>query len=51
MKKYSIWKNVLLLSFTSVLFFHIAMANAADDNQDVKSSGGDEECVITDDQI
>lgn len=51
MRKNSIWKKLILLSFGSILALHINVASAQDDSTSVKTSTNGEECVITDDQI
>ena len=51
MKLNSIWKNIALLTFGTVFALHIQMATAQDDSGSIKTSTGDEECVITDDQL
>lgn len=51
MKQNSIWKKFVLLSFGSILALHINVASAQDDSTSVKTTTGDEECVITDDQL
>lgn len=51
MKENSIWKNVMLLTFGSILALHIQVVKASDDSStSTVSTSGDEECVITDDQ-
>lgn len=51
MRKNSIWKKMVLLTFGSILALHINVASAQDDSGSVKTTSGDEECVITDDQV
>ena len=51
MKLNSIWKNMALLTFGTVFALHIQMAQAQDDSSTIKTTTGDEECVITDDQL
>jgi hypothetical protein len=51
MKLNSIWKNIALLTFGTVFALHIQMAHAQDDTSTIKTTTGDEECVITDDQL
>lgn len=51
-KQNSIWKNVILLTFGTLMALHIQVVKASDDGSNVKTSGsGDEECVITDDSL
>ncbi len=50
MKRNSVWKNVLLLTLGSVFALHLQMANASEDSSEIKTTSGDEECVIKDDQ-
>jgi len=51
MKLNSIWKNIALLTFGTVFALHIQMSYAQDDTSTIKTSTGDEECVIKDDQL
>lgn len=51
MKLNSIWKNIALLALGTVFALHIQMAHAQDDTNTIKTSTGDEECVIKDDQL
>lgn len=51
MNRNSLWKKLVLLTFTSVLALHVSVASAQDDSSTVTSSSSTEECVITaDDQ-
>lgn len=50
MNRNSLWKKLVLLTFTSVLALHVTVASAQDDST-TSSSSSNEECVITaDDQ-
>ena len=50
MNRNSLWKKLVLLTFTSVLALHVTVASAQDDST-ISSSSSNEECVITaDDQ-
>ncbi len=51
MKQTSIWKKVVLFSFGAVFALQAQLVRAQDDTSSVKSTTGDEECVITDDQL
>lgn len=54
MNRNSLWKKLILLTFTSVLAMHVTVASAQDKSStgsSVTSSSSNEECVITaDDQ-
>jgi hypothetical protein len=52
MNRNSLWKKLVLLTFTSLLAMHVSMASAQDDSSSgstVTSSSSDEECVMTSD--
>ena len=42
-------KKTLLLILSAVFFLNIQFASAGDDSIEIKTTTGDEECVITDD--
>lgn len=44
-------KKLILLTFTSLLALHIQVASAQDNTEPVKTTSGDEECVIKADDL
>lgn len=54
MNSNSFWKKLVLLTFTSILALHVQVASAADNtstSSTVKTTSGNEECVISADDL
>lgn len=54
MNRNSLWKKLVLLTFTSVMALHISVASAQDNTSTastVKTTSGGEECVIKADDL